>query len=149
MPRRYALITVPQSRATPTQNRLSYLAALTLITLSLAACTRHPSAARSRQSTPHGGNSAPGRLAQFNGPILKIAVMRDGRLFVDGNITQLPALRDSLERLKDQKGCVYYYREAGWEKPASIATKVIQAIVDARLPIRLSTRSDYSDAVGP
>jgi hypothetical protein len=42
---------------------------------------------------------------------------------------------------------VWYYREAAGHEPPPIAMQVIQEIVSARLPIRLSSKPDYSDSV--
>jgi hypothetical protein len=82
-------------------------------------------------------------------PVLKIAVYADGRLTVDGAASSMSELRETLARLKDRHGVVWYYREATQDPPPRVAPDVMKAVVDARLPIRLSTRSDYSDSVGP
>jgi hypothetical protein len=50
--------------------------------------------------------------------------------------------------LGEKHGAVWYYREAGQQEPPAIATEVMKAIVEARLPIRLSSRPDYSDSIG-
>ena len=81
-------------------------------------------------------------------PILKVAVMADGRITVDGKPTTIESLRVSLKGLAQQHGIVWYYREAGQSEPPPQATEVIQAIIDNRLPIRMSSRPDYSDAIG-
>src|SRR5262245_11464425 len=81
-------------------------------------------------------------------PILKVAVMADGRIAVDGSPATLESLRKSLKGLADQKGVVWYYREAAQGEPPPQAMQVIQAVVENRLPIRLSSRPDYSDAIG-
>lgn len=84
-----------------------------------------------------------------NAPVLKIAVMLDGRISVDGFPATMDSVRASLKRLAELRGVVWYYREAGpaAAPPESIA--VIQSIIENRLPIRLSSRADYSDAIGP
>ena len=81
-------------------------------------------------------------------PVLKIAVFSDGRLTVDGPPVTVESLRTSLKRLADKHGTVWYYREAGQQEPPPIAMQVMQAVVGARLPVRLSSRPDYSDAIG-
>jgi len=81
-------------------------------------------------------------------PVLKVAVFADGRLTVDGSASTVPALRESLRSLGEKHGVVWYYREAGQQEPPPIATEVMKAVVEARLPIRLSSRLDYSDSVG-
>jgi hypothetical protein len=81
-------------------------------------------------------------------PILKVAVMANGRITVNGAFATMESLRESLKKLSQQKGVVWYYREAGQSEPPPEAKQVIQAVIDARLPIRLSSRPDYSDAIG-
>jgi hypothetical protein len=81
-------------------------------------------------------------------PTLKIAVMADGRIFVDGSLATIGSVRTSLQRLSSQKGAVWYYREAGQGEPPPQAAEVMQAVIENRLPIRLSSRPDFSDAIG-
>lgn len=81
-------------------------------------------------------------------PVLKVAVFADGRLTVDGAASTIQSLRESLRSLSEKHGVVWYYREAGQQEPPPIATEVIQAVIGAKLPVRLSSRPDYSDAVG-
>jgi hypothetical protein len=81
-------------------------------------------------------------------PILKVAVFVDGRLTVDGAAATVQSLQTSLRTLSEKHGVVWYYRETGQQEPPPIATEVITAVVAARLPIRLSSRPDYSDSIG-
>ena len=81
-------------------------------------------------------------------PIIKIAVFADGHITADGQPATLDSLRESFKTLAAQKGAVWYYREAGQGEPPPQAMEVMKAVVDARLPIRLSSRADYSDAIG-
>lgn len=74
--------------------------------------------------------------------------MANGRMTVDGAPATLASLRDALKKLSKENGVVWYYREAATSEPPPIAQQVIQAIIEARLPIRLSSRPDYSDAIG-
>jgi hypothetical protein len=81
-------------------------------------------------------------------PVLKIAVMADGRIAVNGAPATIESLRESLKKLSQQKGVVWYYREAADTAGPPIVKQVVQAIADARLPVRFSSRPDYSDAIG-
>src|SRR5262249_39043967 len=81
-------------------------------------------------------------------PVLKVAVFADGRLTVDGTASTIETLRESLRSLSEKHGVVWYYREAGQQEPPPIAMDVFKAVLDARLPIRLSSRPDYSDSIG-
>jgi hypothetical protein len=92
--------------------------------------------------------TAPQNPVSPDAPVLKIAVFADGRLTVDGAASTIQTLRESLRELSEKHGVVWYYREAGRQEPPPIATDVIQAVIDARLPIRLSSRPDYSDSIG-
>ena len=82
-------------------------------------------------------------------PTLKIAVMADGRIPVDGKPTTMDSLGVSIKRLAKQEGVVLYYRAAGQGEAPPEATEVIQAAIENQLPIKLSSRPDYSDAIGP
>ena len=82
-----------------------------------------------------------------NAPTLKIAVMDDGRIMVDGSPATIDSVRVSLKRLAKEKGVVWYYREAGQGKAPPESTEVIQSVIENRLPIRLSSRPDFSDAI--
>ncbi len=84
--------------------------------------------------------------------IAKIKVQADGAIFLDEKPVSLEDLRAELEKLSKVKGAaVYYYREnpKGKPHPAAAITGVLKAIMEARLPVRLSTKPDYSDSVGP
>jgi hypothetical protein len=81
-------------------------------------------------------------------PVLKVAVFADGRLTVNGTASTIEGLRESLRTLSEKHGVVWYYREAGQQEPPAVATDVMQAVIDAGLPIRLSSRPDYSDSIG-
>jgi hypothetical protein len=45
-------------------------------------------------------------------------------------------------------GTVWYYREAAQSEAPAQAKEVVQAVIENRLPIRLSRRPDYSDSIG-
>lgn len=95
------------------------------------------------------GKQAPTEsAAAADPPALKVAVFADGRLTVDGSASSLPALRESLRSLGEKHGIVWYYREAAQQEPPVIATEVMKAVVEAGLPVRLSSRPDYSDSIG-
>jgi hypothetical protein len=82
-------------------------------------------------------------------PTLKITVMANGRITVDGMPATIDSLRVSLKRLAEQKGVVCYYRESGQAEAPPEAAEVIQTVIENRLPIKLSSRPDFSDAIGP
>jgi hypothetical protein len=91
--------------------------------------------------------SAPPSAPSSDAPVLKVAVFADGRLTVDGTAATIQSLQTSLHALSEKHGVVWYYREAGQQEPPPIAMDVMKAVVEARLPIRLSSRPDYSDSI--
>src|SRR5262245_38923027 len=94
------------------------------------------------------GKPASPKPVSPDAPVLKIAVFADGRLTVDDTVSTVPGLRESLQRLSEKHGVVGCYREAGQQEPPPIAMEVMRAVVDSGLPIRLSSRADYSDSIG-
>jgi hypothetical protein len=74
--------------------------------------------------------------------------MADGRISVNGAPATMQSLRESLKKLSEQKGVVWYYREAANTEGPPVVKQVVQAIADARLPVRFSSRPDYSDTIG-
>jgi biopolymer transport protein ExbD len=79
--------------------------------------------------------------------VLKIAITASGQISADGRPTTLEALSPMLRELAKNKGEVWYYREALEADPHPNAMKVLKAIVDQNLPVRLSTKPDYSNSV--
>ena len=79
--------------------------------------------------------------------VLKIAITASGQISADGRPTTLEALIPMLRELAKNKGEVWYYRQAPEADPHPNAMKVLKAIVDQNLPVRLATKPDYSDSV--
>jgi len=79
--------------------------------------------------------------------VLKIAVRRDGNLTANGKPTTLAELDFTCRELAKQKGEVLYYREAAKEDPPPMALKVLEIVTRYDLPIRLSSKPDYSDSI--
>ncbi len=78
---------------------------------------------------------------------MKISVFKDGRITIDGDEV---TIEDTPARIQSASGTdtqVFYYREAGQEEPHPNAMKVIAAIAEAKLPISLSTKPDFSTYV--
>jgi hypothetical protein len=79
----------------------------------------------------------------------KIAVSAKGAVSLDGKPITVDALKERLADLKTRNGVVWYYRESGDREPPSQAMQVMKLVIDARLPISMSTKSDYSDVLLP
>src|SRR5512140_1082754 len=63
-----------------------------------------------------------------NTPVLKIAVAADGGITLDGQSAAIESVRGSLKQLAQQKGVVWYYREAAQSVPPPQAAEVIKAV---------------------
>lgn len=82
-------------------------------------------------------------------PVGKVAVSASGTVSLDGKPTTIDVLRERLADLKKRSGVVWYYRESGKAEPPPQAMQVMKLIADARLPISMSTKPDYSDVLLP
>jgi hypothetical protein len=82
--------------------------------------------------------------------VAKVAVSRAGVITLNGREATIDEVRDALAKLAASKGVVWYYREAAdEEEPHPNAMLVISAVVDARLPVSLSTKPDFSNVLMP
>ena len=79
---------------------------------------------------------------------LKVSVLADGGLLLDGNTVTFAALSDAM-RAAPQDAVVWYYRENAAADGPPIALEVMKLIADRRLPVRLSSKPDFSDAIAP
>ena len=84
-----------------------------------------------------------------SGPAAKIKIGQDGVVSLDDKTVSLDELKAALSKLKQSpRSSVWYYRENPAGEPHPNAKQVLKLIIDARLPIRLSTKPDFSDFVG-
>lgn len=82
--------------------------------------------------------------------ILKLKVLQDGTIILDDKKVTVDELESSLSKLRQAgNGGVWYYRENAGAKPHPNAIAAIKSVIDARLPVRLSTKPDFSDSIGP
>src|SRR5687767_9477660 len=82
-------------------------------------------------------------------PVAKVSVLSSGKVLLNGNPTTLAALDAALGVLAASKGVVWYYREAAEAvEPPAVSMQVIELVIRHRLPISMSTKPDFSDAVG-
>jgi biopolymer transport protein ExbD len=68
----------------------------------------------------------------------QVKVTADGRVLLNGTEVTIAELEAEFERLKGAGGRVLYYRENPDSEPHPIAEAVVQAIVDAELPVQFS-----------
>jgi hypothetical protein len=78
--------------------------------------------------------------------ILKISVLNNGDLKADNQLISLEELQKLIQKNTEQNGVVWYYRETSRLAPPPIAMQVMQMIVSANRPIRLSSKPDFSDS---
>ena len=78
---------------------------------------------------------------------LKIAALADGTIWADAKPVDLASLDALLERLKSEKGVVWYFRENPTREPHPRAMEVIKLVVKHGLPVSMSTKPDFSDYV--
>jgi len=79
--------------------------------------------------------------------ILKISVLTSGKILLNGQKISLKKLPPILQELKDKNGEVWYHRENSQQDPPEQATQVIQMVIDAKIPISLSSQPDFSDYI--
>jgi hypothetical protein len=85
----------------------------------------------------------------MNTNVAKVSVYADGRIALDGRDVQIAELRSRFAKLSRDKGAVWHFREASSKEPPPNATLVIKAIIDAQLPVSMSSKADFSNVVLP
>ena len=83
-----------------------------------------------------------------SGPHATIWVEQDGKIELNGQVADLATVDKALADLAERKGYVMYGRDAASGAPPPNGMQIIQMVVKHRLSVRLSTRRDFSDAVG-
>jgi len=79
---------------------------------------------------------------------IKISVLADGSLLLHDQPAPLAQITEAVAAAPDD-AVVWYYREAATGEPPPDALAVIKAITDRRLPLRLSSKPDFSEFVVP
>lgn len=90
------------------------------------------------------GLLAPAGVGAQGRPFAKVSVTSAGAVRYDGRAVSLPELRRELASLAKAKGEVWYHRENPAAEPPPEALAVIDAIMQARLPVRFATKPDFS-----
>lgn len=75
----------------------------------------------------------------------RIQALRSGVIILDGKQTSLGELRETLANAKG--AAVWYYRESPNDEPTPSQLETFKAIMDAGLPIRVSSKPDFSDYI--
>ncbi len=80
---------------------------------------------------------------------LKVAVLANGEIRLDGQVVNLEALGQAMTEAGNADTVVWYYREKSTGEPPHAATEVLRLVTDNRLPIQLFSNPDFSDSVAP
>ena len=78
---------------------------------------------------------------------MRISVLLSGKIFVDGKAATPADVQRALKNAKAKRRTVWYYRETGGLEPPSEAIEIFKMIVEHKVPVSISTKSDFSDFV--
>jgi len=81
--------------------------------------------------------------------IFKISVLADNSLLLEGRPITLDELAQALDGATNPGAAVWYYRENAAGEAPPVAAQAMKLIVDRRLPVKLSSKPDFSDSIGP
>ena len=97
-----------------------------LLTFGIFACAQHDNSPQ-----PGGG-----------GQILRVHVKADGTILANGKPTSLEGLKQQFKSLASAGGTVCYSRDNPTGEPPPNAMAVMEAIVEAKLPVQLAESGD-------
>lgn len=80
--------------------------------------------------------------------VVKVKVTQKGEIYLDERLVTLDEVKAAFAKLKQENGVVWYHRENPAGEPTIEAMSVITAIMDNKLPVKLSSKPDFSDAIG-
>ena len=81
--------------------------------------------------------------------VLKVSVLASGALLLDGQPVTLAALESAIDQGAKNGAVIWYYREKAEEDPPPLAMDVLKAVTRNKLPIRMSSKPDFSDTITP
>ncbi|MFI5335867.1 MAG: hypothetical protein ACHQ5A_03735 [Opitutales bacterium] len=117
-------------------SRISLLSLLLCVSLVAISCSKSSAF-----------NQSPEYAASATQVVVKVAVLKNGDVSADGKYVSVEQLDIVFSNLATKRGAVWYYRESGKDGPHPNAIKVMELIIKHRLPVRLSSKPDYSDSV--
>jgi hypothetical protein len=79
--------------------------------------------------------------------VLKVSVTASGEITANGRPVTLEQLTAKFSKSQKAGGSVWYHRENSRGEPHPNAMKVIELAAKNNLPIRLSSKPDFSDVV--
>jgi len=119
---------------------------LLMLAVAIASCAKREADGGSRSDTTLTFVASPSPA-----PALRIRITGDAKIYAGDDLVSLAVLDSLLGALDASKGEVWYYREAGDRQPTgkqdTVITSVLNAVIRHRLPVRLSSKPDFSDVV--
>ena len=117
------------------------------VVLVILCCTLHLTGCRScsEENTSSATTSSP--MPPVDAPSAKIWISKTGAVEIDGSQVEVESVGPMLTELAQRKGVVFYGRDAAEEDPHPNGMKVLQMVIASGLPLRMSTRRDFSDAI--
>lgn len=79
--------------------------------------------------------------------VLRISALGSGKLLLNGKESSLAEIKTALEKARDDKGIIWYYRENPRSEPPPQAMEVVKLIVANHLPVSFSSKPDFSDYI--
>ncbi|WP_020467911.1 hypothetical protein [Zavarzinella formosa] len=119
----------------------SVVVAIPVAVFVLAGCQRDPVA-----PIP-AGPAQTGKPAVQGMNVIRVTVTAGGDIAADGQPVTLEQLAAKFADLKRTGGTVWYHRANPSGEPHPNAMKVIELVAENKLPVKLSARPDFSDAV--
>ena len=116
------------------------------ILLTVLCCGANLTACRSGSEQNTSSATAP-PVPTADAPSVKIWISKTGSVEISGKQVEVESVGPMLAELAQRKGEVFYGRDAAEEEPHPNAVKVLQMVIANGLPIRMSTKRDFSDAV--
>jgi len=116
------------------------------IVLTALCCGAHLTACRSGSEQNTSSTTSP-PAPPADAPNLKIWISKTGSVEINGKQVEVESVGPMLAELAQRKGEVFYGRDAVEEDPHPNGMKVLQLVMASQLPVRMSTKRDYSDAV--
>jgi len=98
-------------------------------------------------SEPDDSSTTSPPVPSADAPSMKIWISKAGIVEINGKPVEVESVGPMLAELGQRKGEVLYGRDAVEEDPHPNGMKVLQMVIASGLPIRMSTKRDFSDAV--
>ena len=81
-----------------------------------------------------------------NTGVLKVAVFADGRLTLNGKVSSIENLQETIYAFRKSNGTIWYYSEPCRKAPR-IATEALLSLSSSGIPIQFAGKPDFSDRV--